>query len=242
VLLQAALNGDLTKATHAAVPLSIDELARDAAACVRAGAGAIHLHPRDPQGRERLDAEIVDEVVIRVRDACGVPVGVTTGAWIEPDPERRVELVRAWRAPDYTSVNLSEPGATEVMQALIQAGVGIEAGVWTVEDAERLAASGLGAHVTRILVEPVEVPAADAVRLVDDIHRALDGFGITAPRLQHGDGEATWVLIADAIRGGLDTRVGLEDTLHDPDGRRTMGNESLVRAARELGAGDDPAG
>jgi len=41
-------------------------------------------------------------------------------------------------------VNLSEPGAPEVMKALIQAGVGIEAGVWTVEDAERLAASGWG--------------------------------------------------------------------------------------------------
>ena len=122
MLLQAALNGDLTKAAHPAVPVSIEELARDAAACVRAGAGAIHLHPRDPRGRERLDAEIVDEVVRRVREACGVPVGVTTGAWIEPDPERRVELVRAWRAPDYTSVNLSEPGATELMKALIQAG------------------------------------------------------------------------------------------------------------------------
>jgi len=241
VLLQAALNGDLTKAAHPAVPVSIEELARDAAACVRAGAGAIHLHPRDPRGRERLDAEIVDEVVRRVREACGVPVGVTTGAWIEPDPERRVELVRAWRAPDYTSVNLSEPGATEMMKALIQAGVGIEAGVWSVEDAERLSASGLGPHVTRILVEPVEVPAADAVRLVDDIHRALDGFGLTAPRLQHGDGEATWVLITDAIQRGLDTRVGLEDTLLDPDGRPTTGNEALVRAARELGAGDDPA-
>ena len=163
MLLQAALNGDLTKAAHPAVPLSIEELARDAAVCVRAGAGAIHLHPRDPQGRERLDAEIVDEVIRKVREACGVPVGVTTGAWIEPDPERRVELVRAWRAPDYTSVNLSEPGATDLMKALIQAGVGIEAGVWSVEDAERLAASGLGGHVTRILVEPVEVPAADAV-------------------------------------------------------------------------------
>jgi len=199
VLLQAALNGDLTKAAHPAVPLSIEELARDAAVCVRAGAGAIHLHPRDPQGRERLDAEIVDEVVRKVREACGVPVGVTTGAWIEPDPERRVELVRAWRAPDYTSVNLSEPGATDLMKALIQAGAGIEAGVWSVEDAERLAASGLGGHVTRILVEPVEVPAADAVPLIEDIHRALDGFGLTAPRLQHGDGEATWVLITDAI-------------------------------------------
>jgi hypothetical protein len=32
-------------------------------------------------------------------------------------------------APDYTTVNLSEEGATEVMEALIDAGIGIEAGV-----------------------------------------------------------------------------------------------------------------
>jgi uncharacterized protein (DUF849 family) len=237
VLLQATLNGDLTKATHPAVPVSIEELARDATACVRAGAGAIHLHPRDPEGRERLDSEVVDHVVAEVRDACGVPVGVTTGAWIEPDVQRRVEFVRAWRVPDYTTVNLSEPGATEVMEALIEAGVGIEAGVWTVEDAERLGASGLGAHVTRICVEPVEVPAADAIALVDDIHMALDSLGFTAPRLQHGDGEATWVLLIDAIRRGIETRIGLEDTLYQPNGERTAGNEALVRAARALGAG-----
>jgi uncharacterized protein (DUF849 family) len=145
--------------------------------------------------------------------------------------------MRAWRAPDYTSVNLSEPGATEVMRVLIRAGIGIEAGIWTVEDAERLAASGLGGQVTRILVEPVEVGAADAFELIEDIHRALDRLGLTAPRLQHGDGEATWVLLTDAIRRGLDTRVGLEDTLYEPNGERTAGNEALVRAARELGAG-----
>jgi len=237
--LQAALNGDRTKAAHAAVPASAEELTRDAAACVAAGARAIHLHPRDSEGRERLDAEVVDEVVVKVREACGVPVGVTTGAWIEPNLERRLELVRAWRAPDYASVNLSEPGATEVMKALIQAGVGIEAGVWSAEDAERLAASGLGGQVTRILVEPVEVGGADAVGLVEDIHRALDRLGLMAPRLQHGDGEATWVLLTDAIRRGLDTRIGLEDTLYEPNGERTAGNEALVRAARELGASTD---
>jgi uncharacterized protein (DUF849 family) len=237
VLLQAALNGDRTKAAHPAAPLSVEELARDAAACVVAGAGAVHLHPRDSEGRERLDAEVVDEVVSRVRHACGVPVGVSTGAWIEPDLERRLECVRAWHEPDYASVNLSERGATEVMTALIEAGVGIEAGVWTVDDAERLAASGLGAEVTRILVEPVEAGAADAVALVAAIHRALDRLGLTAPRLQHGDGEATWVLLGDAIRRGLDTRIGLEDTLDEPNGERTAGNEALVRAARALGAG-----
>jgi uncharacterized protein (DUF849 family) len=99
MLLQATLNGALTKAAHPAVPVSVDELARDAAACAGAGAGAIHLHPRDSEGRERLDVEVVDQVVVRVREACGVPVGVTTGAWIEPDVDRRVALVRAWTAP-----------------------------------------------------------------------------------------------------------------------------------------------
>ena len=33
-------------------------------------------------------------------------------------------------------------------------GVGVESGVWTVEDAERLTACGLGTRVSRILVEP----------------------------------------------------------------------------------------
>lgn len=239
MLLQATLNGALTKEAHPAVPVSAEELARDAAACARAGAGAIHLHPRDAEGRERLDAEVVDQVVVLVREACGIPVGVTTGAWIEPGVDRRVALVRAWRAPDYATVNLSEPGATRVMQALLQAGVGIEAGVWTVEDAERLAASGLGGRVLRVCVEPVELPAAGAVAFVEDIHRALDRLGLEAPRLQHGDGEATWVLLSDAVRRGIATRIGLEDTQYGPDGARTAGNEALVRAARQLGAGAD---
>ena len=39
---------------------------------------------------------------------------------------------------------------------------------------------------------------------------------------------------AGAARRGLDTRIGLEDTSHEPDGRVTTGNEALVRAARAL--------
>jgi uncharacterized protein (DUF849 family) len=47
------------------------------------------------------------------------------------------------------------------------------------------------------------------------------------------------VLLIDAVRRGLDTRIGLEDTLLGPNGKRTTGNEALVRAAREFGAGID---
>ena len=85
-LLQAALNGDRDKAAHPATPVSVEELERDAAACVAAGARAIHMHPRDPEGRQTLQAWAVDATVARVRDACGVPVGVTTSADIESDP------------------------------------------------------------------------------------------------------------------------------------------------------------
>jgi len=243
-LLQVALNGDRDKAAHHATPVSVEELERDASACVAAGARAIHMHPRDPEGRQTLEPGAVDGAVARVRRACGVPVGVTTSAEIEPDPERRLRLVGTWREPDYTSVNLSEPGAPELMEVLVGMGVGVEAGVWTVEDAERLAASGLGARVTRILVEPGEPQlegsqdeAARALELVEDIHRTLDRFGFASPRLQHGDGRVAWVLLRDAVRRGLDTRIGLEDTLVGPDDQRTAGNEALVRAARELGAG-----
>ena len=245
MLIQAALNGVRSKADHPAVPLSLEELTRDAIDCVAAGAGAIHLHPRDEAGHETLDPAIVDDVVTRVRDACGVPVGVTTGAWIEPDLARRLALVRAWRAPDYASVNLSEPGAVEIMRALIEAGVGIEAGVWTVADAELLAASGLSGRVTRILIEINETdvgsdPAA-ALALVAAIHAAFDRHELTAPRLQHGDGGVAWPVLTDAIRRGLDTRIGLEDTLYEPDGKHTSGNAALVRIALGLSTGHRPA-
>jgi uncharacterized protein (DUF849 family) len=238
-LLQAALNGSLTKSDHPAVPMTVDELARDAAACVAAGARSVHLHPRAVDGRERAHAEVVDAVAHQVRAACGAEISVTTGAWIEPDLTRRVEFVRSWSAPDCATVNVCEEGSFEVMEALLAAGVGVEAGVWTVADAERLAVSGLGGSVLRILVEPIEVSAADATALVEDMHRALDSFGLSAPRLQHGDGEATWVLIRDAVRRAVDTRVGLEDTSLHPNGEPATGNAALVRAARELGAGPD---
>jgi uncharacterized protein (DUF849 family) len=237
VLLQAALNGPFGKVDHREVPVSVEELARDAQACSAAGARAVHLHPRDVDGRERLNAAVVDPVVRAVRAACGVPVGVTTGEWLEPDLARRLELISEWREPDYASVNLSERGSVDVMSACLKAGVGVEAGVWTVEDADKLAASGLAGRLVRILIEPVDIAAAEAVGVVDRIHAVLDRHRLRAPRLQHGDGEATWVLLVDSVSRGIGTRIGLEDTFYDPDGRLTAGNAALVQAAVRLGAG-----
>ena len=233
MLLQATLNGPLTKADHEAVPVTLEELASDAAACVAAGARAFHVHPRDASGAESLEARVVDPVVAAVKEPHGMPVGVTTGVWIEPDLPRRLRLIRAWTRPDYTSVNLSEPGAVEVMRALLETGTGIEAGVWTVEDAELLVSTGLADRVTRVMIEPVEVSRTDAVPLVGAIHEILDRADVRAPRLQHGDGEATWILIEDAVRhaAGLDTRHE-RDGSEFPHNNPSSGMHYLIASVR----------
>ncbi len=146
-------------------------------------------------------------------------------------------MVRSWRQPDFATVNVCEEGASEVLGALVEARVGVEAGVWTVEDVERLIATRFSGRVSRVLVEPVDVPVGEAEKLVGDIHAALDRYRVRAPRLQRGDGESTWILVRDAVRRGIDTRVGLEDTLYMPNGETAGSNVVLVRAARGLGAG-----
>jgi uncharacterized protein (DUF849 family) len=242
MLLQATLNGPFSKEDHPGIPISADELAHDAQACVAAGARAIHLHPRGPEGRERLDGEIVNHVVEVVRESCRVPVGASTGAWLEPDLEKRLAHIRGWQAPDYASVNMSEQGSMAVMSACLEAGVGVEAGVWTPEDAQALIARDLARHLTRLLIEPMEASALDALPSVQSVHEVLDAAGLADPRLQHGDSEATWPLLIDAVCRGIDTRIGLEDTFYLPAGQRAQGNPELVRAAVSLGAGQISAG
>jgi uncharacterized protein (DUF849 family) len=232
-MLKAALNGDRQPGSHPGLPLTPSELAADAAACVQIGAAAVHIHPRSAAGVETLDPEVVDETVRLVRAAAAVSIGVSTGAWIQPESRRRADLVSGWREPDMASVNFSEAGAGLVIEALLEAGIAVEAGVWTVDDAERLAASGFASRVVRVLVEIVH-PTPDPVGEAVAIEGALDRLGIDAPRLIHGEEGTAWPVLRHAIARGCDTRVGLEDTLYLPDGTVAASNAALVEAALAL--------
>jgi uncharacterized protein (DUF849 family) len=160
VLIGDCLNGSRKAGEHPALPLSLGELARDARRAVDAGAGALHLHPRWSDGSETLEARDAGAVVEVVRAACpNVPIGLSTGTWIEPDVERRMRLIRAWGSlppegrPDFASVNLSELGATVACAALLEAGVGVEAGIWSPEHARLLLQSGMADRSVRLLIE-----------------------------------------------------------------------------------------
>jgi uncharacterized protein (DUF849 family) len=242
MLIKACLNGGTTRSQHPSVPQTPGELAVDARAAHRAGAGAVHLHPRDAAtAAETLDPDAVLAAVAAVRAAVpGVPVGVTTGIWaVGVDPARRLELVARWTGPDrpdFASVNVSEPGTDELADLLTSLGIPVEAGVWSAEDADLLAASSFADRVIRVLIEPRDSDAADAVATAAAADAALDRHGIDAPRVYHGYDLATWDVIRAALALGRDIRVGLEDTTVLPDGSRAAGNAALVAAAVRLAA------
>jgi uncharacterized protein (DUF849 family) len=225
---KACLNGRRTRDEHPAVPISPEELAADALAVSRAGAFAVHVHPRDAGGAETLAARACEQAVAAIRAAApALPVGLSTSAAIDPDPFARAAAISSWRRrPDFVSVNVSELGWGGIVRAALHAGIGVEAGLATSADAEELARSPFSHQLLRALVE-VEGGVAEASLLARLIPEGVR-------QLWHGYGERTWEVVVAGAAAGHDVRIGLEDVLVLPDGRATTGNAELVRAAKEL--------
>lgn len=227
--MQVCLNGRRSATDGACVPLSPEELARSAAEAVTAGATSVHVHPKTPCGRDSLSPRVLAPVLDAIRARVPVPVGVTTGAWAEPDPTARLARVRGWSVlPDFASVNWHEPGAERIAGQLLSMGIGVEAGIWSGTDgAARFLASPLGPEVVRVLAEVTDPDPATAEKsaraLLTDLAAAHG-----RPVLLHGEEAATWPVLRLAGRLGLATRIGLEDTLLLPDGRRASSNAQLV--------------
>jgi len=233
VLIKAAINGNRTRREHPAIPVTPGQQAGEAAAAVASGAGAIHVHVRDAKGRESLKPDDVAGAVQAIHAACpGILVGISTGAWIVPEVERRLSFINAWDVlPDFASVNIHEAGALQVARLLLERGVGVEAGIWTARAAETLLDSGLAEACLRILIEPAE-GSGKAHENLAQIEAALQG--VDRPCLLHGLGASAWEFIRLAAERKYDTRTGFEDTLLLPDGSPARSNAEMVMAARRI--------
>ncbi|MEU6178621.1 3-keto-5-aminohexanoate cleavage protein [Streptomyces coeruleorubidus] len=230
-MVQVCLNGPRTAADGTAVPLTPESMADSAADAVAAGATDIHVHPKTPCGRDTLSPRVLAQTLSAIRARVSVPVGVTTGAWAEPDTAARLERIRSWTVlPDHASVNWHEPGAEEVAALLMDLGVGVEAGIWSGTDgAERFAASPLGPKVLRVLAEVMDTGPSSAV---DSARGLLSDLGAAhgRPVLLHGEDGGAWPVLRLAGELGLATRVGVEDVLRLPAGRLAGSNAELVAA------------
>ncbi len=235
MLLKACLNGPRLPAEHPRLPVTPGELAADVVAVAAAGAGAVHLHVKDAEGRDTFGATELAAAVLAIRHVSPLlPVGVTTGAWAEPDPTARVAAVRRWaEPPDFASVNWHEDGADDVAQALLDNGIGVEAGLWHEGAVRAWIQSPHRDRCLRVMVELPDGLDGEATVAVADRLLALVGRP-SAPVLLHGEGSSAWPALRHAGRLGLDARIGLEDTLVLPDGSPAPDNAALVRAAAEL--------
>jgi uncharacterized protein (DUF849 family) len=256
MLIKAAINGGRSRAEHTAVPVSPAEQAAAVVDCLRAGADAIHLHVRETAGDERLAsssgvesprsekeslyAEDVARTLLAVRSAVAqakigaskAQIGISTGAWILPDPTARLQAVAAWEVlPGFASVNFSENGALELAQLLFSRGVDVEAGLCDADAAAVFLESGLAARCIRVLLEPQEQEMERALETVRAIEKVLDSGPVELQRLLHGTEATVWPMMEESIARGYGVRIGLEDTLVMPDGRVARDNTDLVTEA-----------
>jgi uncharacterized protein (DUF849 family) len=240
VLLKACLNGPRRPHEHPALPVTPEAIAAAAAGAVAEGAGAVHVHPKDTAGADTLDGAAVAATVRAVRAAVpGAPVGVTTGAWAASGPRERVAAVRGWTVlPDFASVNWHEPGSAELAAALLDLGIGVEAGLWTPAAVSSWLDWPDRRRCLRVLLEVVDdLPAPDAVAAAARLVEAL-GPEPGVPVLLHGEDGSAWPVLREAGRMRLDARIGLEDVLVLPDGRPAPDNGALVAAAHRVLAAD----
>ena len=236
MIVQACLNGARPANFHPALPLTPEAMARDAADCVAAGAAEVHLHSRGSDGTESLAPAAVDATVLALRRSCpGTLIGLSTGAWIEGNAYRTLTCIGRWgELPDYASVNLAEPDAPAVMERLSQRRIGVEAGLASIADAERLAGLASAFRPFRILIEIDEQDPRAALTAADGIESVLRRAGLHRPMLLHGFDNTVWPLVARAAERRFSTRVELEDGNRLPDGAVASGNPALVSAAIAL--------
>ena len=232
-MLQAALNGDRD---HPALPRTPAELAAEGRAAVAAGALVLHLHPYDDDGRQTLAAEPCAAALRAVRAACpGTPISLSTSAEIEPDPERRHALIASWtELPELVTANQGEDGIDELCELLFERAIGVEAGLLSLDDAQRFVAAGIAERCARVLIEPLDTSPEDATAHAAAMEAALAEADVRLEQVHHGDGIASWAVNRRAVARGHGIRTGLEDTPVLPDGRVAAGNGELVAAAAAL--------
>lgn len=84
-----------TQDFHPALPMTADEIARDAVACRDAGACMLHLHVRDRDGGHSLDGDTYRQAIAAVRTAVGddMVIQITTEAVGHYTPDQQIALL-----------------------------------------------------------------------------------------------------------------------------------------------------
>lgn len=107
VIISCAVTGSIhTPSMSNHLPVTPDEIARQAIDAAAAGASVLHLHARDPvDGRPTPDPDVFMQFLPRIKEGCDAVVNITTGGGQGMSLDQR--LAAALRAsPELASLNM----------------------------------------------------------------------------------------------------------------------------------------
>ncbi len=249
VLLMVAPNGARkTKRDHAGLPLTPDELAAEARACVDAGAAAIHLHVRDAEERHSLEPADYLPAIAAVREAAPeMVVQITTEAVGRYGPAEQMACVRAV-VPEAVSLALRELAPDDEAETLNRLrgflrwmqvmDISPQFILYAPEEVERflrLRSEGVIAYARPFLLFVLGRHSADGMSAPEELNPFVEALGDAAAEwavCAFGPREAEIALHAAGLGGHA--RIGFENNDRLPDGTVAGSNADLVRAVRNL--------
>lgn len=257
VIINAALTGMVPMRSDSPhVPLTVEEIATDAAAVYEAGATIVHLHPRDAEALPTTDPGLYRELIAAVRERCPqLLISASCSGRVERSIDARAVPLTFQGAlkPDLGSLtcgslnfprqaSINEPDdITELARRMQQAGVKAEVEAFEpgmINTALRMRRKELLADplYVNILLGNLGTCPAGAGELALMVASLPEGAVWSAT----GIGRYQLPVHGMALAMGGHVRVGLEDNLYyDWRDRSVATNrqliERVVRMAAELG-------
>jgi uncharacterized protein (DUF849 family) len=265
IILTCAVTGSLTKPEASPhLPITPEQIAASCLEAADAGAAAVHIHVRHPDGRPSIELTHYREVVERIRQKnSALILNLTTGPGgrFQPGDEdpriagprtnlmpplRRVEHVVALK-PDVCSLDLNTmtfggevvinmpPSVKKMAEAIYDSGVRPELELFDTGDI----------HLARDLLAEGSLKSPALANIVLGIKYGLPATpevmafakSLLPPQTEwsaFGVGRMAFPMLVQAYLLGGHVRIGMEDTVFLDKGVKTCGNGELVEKARWL--------
>lgn len=252
LIINVALTGIIpTKDQNPFVPLTPQEIARDAKKVSALGTSIIHIHARGKDGAPTYKKKIYKEIIGRVRDECGdIIITVSTSGRRTKNIAQRMEVLEldGDSKPDMASLTLGSmnfkqdfslnPPETIALLIETMRHAGIKPELEIFDSGMATYASYLfkntyleGVHYANLILGSIGTMAAtpkNLVHLVDELHEKIL-WGAT------GVGQFAFDIQRLSIAMGGHVRVGLEDSIYmDAEKSELATNEKLVMRVRKV--------
>jgi 3-keto-5-aminohexanoate cleavage enzyme len=252
----ALTGGAHTKADWPSLPEQPDEIVEQGIAAWNAGAAVLHIHARDPDGRNTTNIEVYREIHSRLCAETDAIIQLTTGGGLDHTHEQRIAT--ALLNPEMCSLNMGfalffdrdgrgmmlsnpRPQIEWFAREMIERGVKPEYEIYNatmIEELERLIDKGLAPeplNLGLVLGTAAQGGARGTWQnLVDMVGRVPAGANVDVIAI----GRAQLPLTTMGLAMGLGIRVGLEDNVRYSRSELARDNAQLVeravRIAREL--------